>query len=82
MKQSSHAKIAIARSLYNDKMNTITAICTTLGISRATPYRALDAPANGDDATGIMPMATGISIDLLGDALCNIVGPRLNAASS
>jgi len=35
-------KLAMARSLYNDKNNSIVDICKTLGISRATLYRYLD----------------------------------------
>src|SRR5689334_6977272 len=34
-------KIALARSLYNDKNNSIKDICTTLKVSRATLYRYL-----------------------------------------
>ena len=37
-------KLAMARSLYNDKNNSIEDICKTLGISRATLYRYLDPP--------------------------------------
>jgi len=40
--------VKMARTLYNDKTNTVTNICTTLGISRATLYRSLDAPATLD----------------------------------
>ncbi len=47
-KLDSAAKVAMARSLYNDKTNTVTNICTTLGISRATLYRSLGAPATSD----------------------------------
>jgi len=45
-KLDSVAKVAMARTLYNDKTNTVTNICTTLGISRATLYRALDTPSD------------------------------------
>jgi len=38
-------KLAMARSLYNDKDNSIEDICKILGISRATLYRYLDAPS-------------------------------------
>lgn len=34
-------KLALARSLYNDKSNAVKDICTTLRISRATLYRYL-----------------------------------------
>jgi DNA invertase Pin-like site-specific DNA recombinase len=38
-------KLAQARSLHKDPANTIAAICATLGISRATFWRHLAAPA-------------------------------------
>jgi len=50
-KLNTAAKVAMARSLYNNKTNTVTNICTTLGISRATLYRALDAPSVGADGS-------------------------------
>ena len=37
------AKVAMARALYDDKRHSVAAICTTLGISRATLYRYVDA---------------------------------------
>ncbi len=40
----------MARSLSNDKTNTVTNICTTMGISHATFYRSLDTPAPPGDA--------------------------------
>jgi|GEM_PF-6473137 len=41
----------MARTLYNDKANTVTNIGKTLGLSRATLYRSLDAPsAEGHDS--------------------------------
>lgn len=33
----------MARTLYNEKANTVTNICKTLGVSRATLYRYLDS---------------------------------------
>jgi DNA invertase Pin-like site-specific DNA recombinase len=36
-------KLALARSLYNDKSNTIDTICRTLKVSRATLYRYVSA---------------------------------------
>ncbi len=49
-KLDSATKVAMARSLSNDKTNTVTNICTTMGISRATLYRSLDTPAPPGDA--------------------------------
>jgi len=43
-KLDTSGKLAMARSLYNDKNNSIQDICKTLGISRATLYRYLDTP--------------------------------------
>jgi len=34
----------MARSLYNDHSLSITEICATLGVSKATLYRYLDTP--------------------------------------
>lgn len=39
------AKVAMARSLYADKRNTVTDICRTLRVSRATLYRRLKEAA-------------------------------------
>src|SRR5437588_13016269 len=46
-KLDSAAKVAMARALYDDQTHSIPDICKTLGISRATLYRHLDAPADG-----------------------------------
>ncbi len=47
-KALSDRQVAMARKLYADKSNTIADICRTLGVSRATLYRAVgggDVPA-------------------------------------
>lgn len=49
-------KIAMAQRLYADKKNTITEICLTLGVSRATLYRYL----RGDEGNAIDEQITGI----------------------
>src|SRR4051794_15641865 len=41
-RQPSSRKIAMARALYTDKTNSVSEICRTLGISRATLYRYLN----------------------------------------
>jgi DNA invertase Pin-like site-specific DNA recombinase len=41
-RQPSSRKIAMARALYADKTNSVSEICKTLGISRATLYRYLN----------------------------------------
>ncbi len=42
-KRLSEKKIAMARSLYADKHNTINEICKTLNISKTSQYRYLKA---------------------------------------
>jgi DNA invertase Pin-like site-specific DNA recombinase len=41
-RQRSSRKVAMARALYADKTNSVSEICKTLGISRATLYRYLN----------------------------------------
>lgn len=41
------AKLAMARTLFNDKTNAIADICKTLGVSRATLYRYMIQKGNG-----------------------------------
>src|SRR4051812_18935335 len=41
-RQPSSRKVAMARALYTDKTNSVSEICRTLGISRATLYRYLN----------------------------------------
>jgi DNA invertase Pin-like site-specific DNA recombinase len=41
-RQPSSRKVAMARALYADKTNSVSEICRTLGISRATLYRYLN----------------------------------------
>jgi DNA invertase Pin-like site-specific DNA recombinase len=41
-RQPSSRKVAMARALYADKRNSVSEICKTLGISRATLYRYLN----------------------------------------
>jgi len=41
------AKVAMARTLFNDKTNAIEDICKMLAISRATLYRYVNPKANG-----------------------------------
>jgi DNA invertase Pin-like site-specific DNA recombinase len=41
-RQVSSRKITMAKALYADKTNSVSEICKTLGISRATLYRYLD----------------------------------------
>jgi len=44
--------VALAQALYDDKRHSVAEICTTLGISRATLYRAIavkPADAVSDD---------------------------------
>ncbi len=43
-KLATPAKVALARALYDGKRHSIAEICSTLGISRATLYRALARP--------------------------------------
>ncbi len=43
-------KVALAQALYNDHSHSITDICTTLRISRATLYRYLKAPTASPEA--------------------------------
>ncbi len=38
----------MAQALHKDETHSIKDICTSLGISRATRYRSLDAPATPD----------------------------------
>jgi DNA invertase Pin-like site-specific DNA recombinase len=45
-------KIAMAHRLYADKANTITEICATLGVSRATLYRYLGRALDAASDTG------------------------------
>ncbi len=44
-KALSDRQVAMARKLYADKSNTVVDICKTLGVSRATLYRALSGEA-------------------------------------
>ncbi len=46
---NSPKKLAIARSLYADKSNSITDICQTLGVSKATLYRYLKGGGSGEE---------------------------------
>jgi len=41
------AQVAMARALHDDKRHSVAAICTTLGISRATFYRAVATTSAG-----------------------------------
>ncbi len=42
-KPNTHTKIVMAKQLHADQTNSITDICTTLGVSRATLYRYLSS---------------------------------------
>ncbi len=42
------AKIAMAKALYADENHSIAEICASVGVSRATLYRYLDAPISPD----------------------------------
>jgi len=44
-------KVALARSLYNDKTNSIETICKMLGVSRATLYRYVAAQGSNQLAS-------------------------------
>ena len=43
-KLATPAKLALARTLYDGKRHSVAEICATLGVSRATLYRALARP--------------------------------------
>jgi DNA invertase Pin-like site-specific DNA recombinase len=50
-------KLALARALHDGRQADVATICATLGVSRATPYRALGersrvAPATREDGSG------------------------------
>ncbi len=45
------AKVAMVRTLFNDKTNAIEDICKTLGVSRATLYRYVTPKAHGQQGT-------------------------------
>ncbi len=48
-KLNTPTKVAMAKNLYADHTHSIADICKSLGISRATLYRYLDAPGGGAD---------------------------------
>jgi hypothetical protein len=53
------ATAAVARQLYDARQQTVAAIAQTLGVGRASVYRALDAPPVGDSAPPARPRARG-----------------------
>jgi len=46
-------KVAMAQALYNDKTNSITEICKTLNISKATLYRYIKPGARAMEQTSL-----------------------------
>ena len=54
-------KAAVARQLYDARRHPVATIATTLGVSRASIYRALEAPPAGDAAPPAPPRGPGDS---------------------